>query len=408
MIVLCVVMAMSFAMMATACGGGGSSDDGAATEDTAADDAATEEPAGEGTDSGEVQKKTIGWYADAADSYYQQNVDTCRMAAEVDPECDWTIDFKVGQSTAEEQLNAVEDFIAAGYDAIVVIQNNPNTTSECIEKAVAAGIPYFAAGYSFASVPNCNDAAGCVEYDFREAGRLAGEDALGRGVKKLIMLEGVLGQGASSNFSLGFIEAYEQAGESLGEKDDGTPWTALEIAEQKPSKVGGSPDFEIVQWLSGNWMSGPAQKAMDGALASLGKDGWDGVYAQNNPMVEGVILSLETAGLDPNDYFIASCNGREISWEWAKKGQITFDVNQPAELEGITVYQQMKAYFAGESYRKFIRPYFTPFTKETISEMEEDLIPCEDVQAFIDGWQNGQWVLDINDPKFIDIPGYEQ
>jgi ABC-type sugar transport system substrate-binding protein len=360
----------------------------------------------EGGGGGGSPKKTIGWYADAADSYYQQNVETCIKAAEADPECNWTVDFKIGQGTAEDQLKAVEDFITAGYDAIVVIQNNPNTTSECIAKAKAAGIPYFAAGYSFASVPNARDAAGCVEYDFELAGRLAGEDALKRGVKKLIMLEGVLGQGASSNFSLGFIEAYEDAGMSLGTKPDGTPYTSLEIAEDKPSKVGGTPYLEIVQWLSGNWMSEPAQKAIEGAIVSLGKNGWDGVYAQNNPMVEGVIAAIEGAGLSPNDYWIGSCNGREISWEWAKKGRITFDLNQPAALEGISVYQQLKAYFAGVEYRKYIRPYFSPFTKDDINQVVGGLMPCTDVDAFLAAAKAGKFVTDINDPIFLNIPGY--
>ena len=102
--------------------------------------------------------------------HYQVMVDTMKACADLDPECDWTIDYKVGQNTAAEQLQAVEDFITSGYDAIVVIQNSPDTTSECIEKCKAAGIPYFGAAHSFASAENRKDAAGSCCYDFVQAG----------------------------------------------------------------------------------------------------------------------------------------------------------------------------------------------------------------------------------------------
>ena len=53
--------------------------------------------------------------------------------------------------------------------------------------------------------------AGFVGYDFVETGVMAGEDALtynnGEGVKKLVMVEGKLGQGTASAQSLGFLQA---------------------------------------------------------------------------------------------------------------------------------------------------------------------------------------------------------
>ena len=100
-------------------------------------------------------------------------------------ECDWNIDYKVGQNTAAEQLQAVEDFITAGYDAIVVIQNSPDTTSECITKCKDAGIPYFGAAHYFGQVPNAKDAAGSCCYDFIEAGTMLVKMLLKEVLKKL-------------------------------------------------------------------------------------------------------------------------------------------------------------------------------------------------------------------------------
>ncbi|MCL2493786.1 MAG: substrate-binding domain-containing protein, partial [Clostridiales bacterium] len=139
--------------------------------------------------------KTIGVYADASDSYYSLLNDALQACAKQDPEVNWTIDYKVGDSTANGQLSAVQDFITAGYDAVIVIQNNPNTTSQCITLCKAAGIPYFGAVHDYSEVANAKDSAGNTSYDFEAGGVMAGQDAMARGISKVIMIEGVLGQG---------------------------------------------------------------------------------------------------------------------------------------------------------------------------------------------------------------------
>lgn len=361
-----------------------------------AEEAPAEEPAEEAA---EVQTLDIGFYADGADSYYQVMVDTMKAAAEEDPETEWNIDYKVGQNTAAEQLQAVEDFITAGYDAIVVIQNSVDTTSESITKTKDAGIPYFGAAHNFVTAPNSSDAAGSVCFNFITAGKYAGEDALARGVEKVIMIEGQLGQGSASDQTKGFLLAYEEAGMSLG------GYTAEEVATRKTEiSLDGTQEIEVVFWASGGWFSDPAQKAMTDAITSLGVDGFDGIYAQNDPMMEGVLLAMEEAGLNSSDYWLGGCNGREISWQWVRDGVITMDVNQSAALEGITLYQQVKANFNGEEYRKYVHPYLTPYNVDNIEEVA--LVPFSDVDAFMEGRAANNFVTDINDPKFTDIAGY--
>jgi ABC-type sugar transport system substrate-binding protein len=318
-------MALSFTLMATACSQPAATEEPAAeepaaeepaAEEPAAEEPAVEEPADGDSATEEVQTKTIGFYADNADSYYTLVNDALTALAAQDPVTDWTIEYKAGTSSADEQLKAVEDFITAGYDAIIVIQNNPDTTSECIEKCKAAGIPYFGAAHYFGQVANAGDSAGSSNFDFKACGVAAGEDALAKGVTKLIMIEGVLGQGSASDQSLGFLEAYENAGKSLGEKADGSKWTAAEVAAEKPEvgDIKGSPDITVVAWRAGEWMNDIAQREMANAISALGKDGWDGAYVQNNPMVEGAMAAMKDAGLTTENYWLGSSNGREISW----------------------------------------------------------------------------------------------
>ena len=356
-----------------------------------------------------VEPKTIGIYADTADSYYSIINDTLSELAYQDPECDWTFYYKTGQGTADEQLKAVEDFIAADYDAVIVAQNNPNTTSACIEKCVTAGIPYFGAAYHFGGIANSGDSAGSVSYDYELSGLHAGQDALANGVSKAIIVEGILGMGPSIDRTEGFLRAYEEAGKSFGEKADGSKWTAEEVAIAKPSAsdIKGDADIVVVSWKSGAWSEEKTNEVMIEAIELLGKDGWDGAYIQTNTMAKGAISVMEQQKLSVENYWIGSMNGSEESWAWAKDGLISFDENQPPGMEGALLYQMVKEYFkAGSVSRKHVHPYLTSYTKENIDSLSSSLIPFSDVDAFVAGVNAGNFTWKIDDPKFQEIMGY--
>ena len=343
----------------------------------------------------------IGMYADGADSYYQAIKDTLVACAAEDTTTKWTVDYKVGQNTAAEQLTAVQDFITAKYDAMVVIQNSVDTTSECIKLAKAAGIPYFGAAQPFASAPNATDAAGSCSFDFLQEGKYAGAAAVAAGAKKVVMIEGQLGQGAAGDQTKGYILAYQEAGKKLGGV------TAKDIYTDKDAvKQDGTQEFQVVSWATGGWFADPAQKAMADAITSLGATGFDSVYAENNPMMEGVLAAIKDAGLDPTKYFLSSGNGREESWAWVQAGTIAADVNQSAALEGDVIYQQIKAYFTGQTYRKYIHPYLTEYDKSNITTLVNSLVPFTDTAAYMKGRDANAFVHDINDPKFVDIADF--
>jgi ABC-type sugar transport system substrate-binding protein len=358
------------------------------------------------TDTGNVgggaKELTIGFYADAAEPYYQQVYEVLKRASFEDSDCNWQVDFQVGEHTAESQLKAIDDFIVAGYDAVVAVQYDPETTAVCIEKCKQANIPYFGAVYEFGTIPNALDASGCVSYDFVMSGYHAGLDALNRGVGRIIMMEGDLRPGIAVAQTMGFLKAYADAGKSLG------GFAPDEIAGSRPSisQLDGTQDIEIAFWASGGWAAKPAQDAMRGAISALGADSFDGVYVHNDPMAEGVIAAMQDEKLPLESYWIGAGNGKEVSWDWAEDGKITMDVNQPAALEGILLYQQLKSHFAGEAYRKYVRPYLTPYTKENIFQLRPGLVPATDIDAFMQGHKDGAFVTDINDPKFIDIPAF--
>lgn len=349
----------------------------------------------------EPEKKVIGFYADNVDSYYAAESDILKKLADRDPEVNWEIDVVTGTGSAAEQLNAVQNFVTAGYDAICVIQNNVQTTSECIALCADAGIPYFGMSHNFVAAPNAKDAAGFIGFNFVDEGYLAGVDACEWGATKVVNVEGVLGQGSAAAQSLGFIQAYVDAGKSIGDFESADDWAAT-----KNSGMAGTDDLSIY-WCSGGWMKDSAKTQMANIITELGPDGFDGVYGQNTPMLEGIIEALEEAGLDPSDYWLGGGNGREITWEWVKNGTTDCDVNQSAMLEGDALYQMLKAYFNGEEYRQYIHPYLMALDTDNIEEVYDTLVPFTDVDAYIAKRDADLVVYDINDPLFVDVPGFE-
>ena len=96
-----------------------------------AEEAAPEEEAAPAEEAGgaDISGKTIGYYMDAADDYYKCAYEVFMDLVAANPEtADWTVQDIVGQGTSQEQLSAVEDYITAGVDAIIVVQNSPGQT----------------------------------------------------------------------------------------------------------------------------------------------------------------------------------------------------------------------------------------------------------------------------------------
>lgn len=332
--------------------------------------------------------KVIGYYMDAADDYYKAAFQVFKTLA---TQAGWQVVDVVGQGTAPEQVAAVENFITQKVDAIVVIQNSPQITSECLKKAQAAGIPEFHESHKPPFEPGL---AGFTCYDFVADGELAGQSAVKHGVKKLVMIEGKLGQGSAAGQTQGFLQGYKKAGKDIGN-----------LLESVGVRGAGGKDLQIVFWGSGNWFADPAKKVMEDAITSLGPDGFDGAYVQNDEMMTGALQAMEEAGLDSSKYWLGSSNGKEKSWNWVATGKTTMDVNQCPTLEGDICFQQISAYFDKKPYKKGVYPYFTPFEKDTLDKSK--LIPWI-LDDYMKKRAANAFKYDINDPAFRADPQFQE
>ena len=361
-----------------------------------------------------TETKTIGFFADTDDRNYSIMNEVLNICAAEDPECDWVIDYKVGNGTVIEQIRAVEDFIASGCDAIIAIQNNPNTTNTCIEMCVAADIPYFGAAHSFAGISNAGYAAGSTSYDLEYSGNLAGINALENGVDSVVIIEKT--QNSANKQTLGFLKAFESAGMDFGKKADGTQWTAAEVAAKRPTpdgddvsnpKVHGNYDVAVLYWGTCNGSVNQAETVMTEAVLLLEYDSWHGVYAQNNSIMEGVLRAMNDNQHTEHRHWLGSMNGHEISWDWAQDGKISMDVNQSSMLEAVLLYQMVKEYFMlGYVEKRYVHPYMTAYTKYTIKDLKDSLVPATDVNAFMEGMRAEKFVWRIADLKFTEISEY--
>jgi ABC-type sugar transport system substrate-binding protein len=335
----------------------------------------------------QAEGKVIGYYMDASDDFYKAGFEVFKTLADKEG---WTVLDVVGQGTAPEQIAAVENFITQGVDALLVVQNSPETTSRTLKLASEAGIPEFHLTHN---PPNEPGLAGFAGYDWVYIGELAGKSAMEHNVKKLIMIEGKLGQGTAAGQTQGFLDAYKNAGKDIGN-----------LADSVGVKGAGGKDLQVVFWGSGGWFADPAKKVMQDAITALGPDGFDGAYVQNDEMMAGAIQAMEEAGLNPSDYWLGSSNGKEKSWKWVKDGTTTMDVNETPTLEAEIAFQQIKAHFAGEPYKKAVFVPVIAFNKDNIDT--DKLVPFihDDYMAKREA---GAFVHDINDPAFRENPDYK-
>lgn len=165
----------------------------------------------------------------------------------------------VGNDSAA-QIAAIDNFIAAGYDAITFIAVNPTAFEPVIRRAERAGtilVPF----------DNVLDTDKVVQVNEsqKELGALKAQtvmDILGGNAKKVLMVNGLPGNATDRDRRLGMMSVLEQV--------DG-----LEIVE-----------------VVGNWDTGTSQKVVGDALATHGE--FDAVVSQHGSA--GTINAMQSAG----------------------------------------------------------------------------------------------------------------
>jgi len=361
--ILSLIMCLAFVVvMLAACG-----QQAAPAAETKATEAAKpaettkEAPKEETKPAAPAAKKAIGYFKAAADDYYKAGWDVFKALADKEG---WDTQEVLADGSDAKMLSAVEDFITQKKDAIVCVQTTAAAGGECAKKAKEAGVPFFSLTHQ-PQVTKGFEPTGASCYDWVTDGTYAGKSAIEHNVKNVIIIEGVQGQGTAAAQTVGFLQAYKDAGKQV----------------------------KVVFTGYGQWFAQGGQKAMDEAIAAVGAKGFDGLYVHNDEMLDGVLNSMKNAGLDPSKYWIGASNGKEKSWKWVKDGLVTMDVNQTPTLEADLVFQMIKAQFEGKPYKHYVYSILKPFTKDNMDGLvpyvKDDYLAGRDAKKFI---------FDINDP----------
>lgn len=202
-----------------------------------------------------------------------------------------------GDYDAALQAAQVEEMVERGLDGVILVPQDAEKCSECVETAVDAGIPVV----SVNTRVNSERITSYVGSDDVLAGEMLMEEiaqAIG-GSGKVVLLEGPIGQSAQ-------IERYQGVKNVL----------------QK------YPDIQIISSKTANWSQLEAVTVVNRWLDIF--DHIDAVIAENDDMALGALDALEDQGLQIP---VVGIDGSEDALEAVEDGRLLMTVYQDAKSQ---------------------------------------------------------------------------
>jgi D-xylose transport system substrate-binding protein len=242
------VTAVSTAVVLSACGA-----------DDASDDA-----------SGGSDATTIGLLLPDSTTARWETQDRLLLEREIKERCaDCEVEHGNAKGEVAAQQEQMDSMITRGVDAIVLVAVDSKALAGSVGKAADAGIPVIAYD-RLAEGP----ISGYVSFDGEEVGRLQGQAllaAMGESAddSQIVMMNGDLSDPNAVAFKKG----------------------ALSVLQGKV-KIG--KEYDTAQWRMET-----AHMNMSSALASLGAESIDGVYAANDGLAAGSIAALKANKVEP-------------------------------------------------------------------------------------------------------------
>lgn len=191
--------------------------------------------------------------------------------AELCPDCE--VQYQNADQDPAKQQSQVEAAVTEGVDVMVLDPVDSTTAGSLATRAADAGIPVISYDRLILDTPDLDY---YVAFDSLEVGRQQGEalaeelDAQGNPEGPIVKINGDPKDNNATLFDQGSDEALEQAG--------------VEVAAE----------YDTPDWLPEN-----AQREMEQAITSVGKDQINGVYAANDGTAGGAIAAMKGNGIDP-------------------------------------------------------------------------------------------------------------
>lgn len=249
------------------------------------------------------------------------------------------VTFEDAQLDVARQLNQVQNFIADGYDAIIVNAVDGNSTAAITQAAADAGVPLVYVNHPPADIDMLPKGVSFV-----------GSNEIDSGTMQTKQVCAMLGGQGKVLVMMGPLENIAALTRTQDIKD-----------------VIATPDcsgMEIVEEQTANWKRAEAQDLMTNWLTS-GIE-FDAVIANNDEMAIGAILAMKAAGMDMAEVVVAGIDATPDGLAAMEAGDLDVTVFQNATKQGEVALDTAVGMAAGEGAERNIWIPFEPVTTENL------------------------------------------
>jgi inositol transport system substrate-binding protein len=280
------------------------------------------------------EKKKVGvLIADFSDQFQVYMMDGMKEEAEKYPDIEFS--FQDAKYDANTQMSQMENMVAEGVDAVIVMPVDVQAAVPMIDKAAGANIPIISVNRKLL---NQEKAVTYVGSDSVESGRILmshmAELLDGKG--NIAILEGTQGHEPQINRQKGIEEVLEEY-----------------------------PDIKVVADQSADWYRDKAMTVAESWFQSTLDI--NAIVAHNDEMAIGALLAAKDAG-KADDILIAGIDATPEALDYVEKGELAFTVFQDAKGQGRGAIDAAVKVLNGEPVEKEIIIPYELVTKDKVAE----------------------------------------
>jgi ribose transport system substrate-binding protein len=249
------------------------------------------------------------------------------------------------QNKQDKQLSDLEDLMSQGCNFIFLSPLNMDGFQSAVDEAKQKQIPIICIDREITGTPGM-DVVSTVLADFITQGVNCADwlDKNIQGDLKVVQITGQPGGSDVRDRTKGFADSMAK----------------INAAGHK---------MEIVSSQNGQWSRTETQKLMQNIIQSLGKDGFNAVYAQNDEMAMGAVLAMKAAGIKVGEGGVAvvTVDGQKQAVQYVINGEISC-ISTCTPLFGPAAFKAMDDYLAGKEMPPIIYNQEKIITKENAAE----------------------------------------
>ncbi|WP_254604320.1 sugar ABC transporter substrate-binding protein [Leisingera sp. ANG59] len=263
------------------------------------------------------------------------------IGAEADRAGDIEVVFEDAQLDVARQLDQVNNFIADGYDAMVVNPVDGNATTAITQAATAAGIPLVYVNHPPGDVDRLPEGVSFV-----------GSNEVDSGTMQTQQVCELLGGKGNVLVMMGPLENHAAI---IRTKDI-----------HDVIATSGCSGMTVVEEQTANWSRAEAQDLMTNWLTAGVQ--FDAVIANNDEMAIGAILAMKAAGTSMEDVVVAGIDATPDGLAALASGDLDVTVYQNAAKQGQVALQTAVSMAGGTPAERNIWIPFEPVTRENMAE----------------------------------------